>query len=694
MPELTGISLSGGGLRSASFALGALQTLQEQKGLLRGSKAAHWISVVSGGSYIGATLTLLNAGARARYCDGSSVGGIDLPKGRAPLEPGSPEADHLVRHCRYLVDDGGLSTSLKVLFLLLASFVTLGIVISYLGIMGLGTVGFVGRLGWRIVAPPTISTTWQWVVGLSGLAWFTLGAVTLRISRGRSRMNKGLALGAYAVGSLILFYCTPFLMESLRKTSVFSSPAWAWQHVWGILALVGGIAVGSWLLHRLGELPGLGLLKFAAVALWVMMTWLAPWIVLVALVTWAGVAFYSFSEAVMFTDVSNVSFLGWFVIYFGIQVAATIVLPLPGTISPHRPYMEMLSRCFAVVRDSGSSVRSVSRPGEIALSSLLPPTDNGRNRYPELVICAAANVVDRGVALAGSNCVPLIITGSTVGVSKQGEPSMKTSDLERIVAPQSWLKRWVTQLPVVSLMSSVAVTGAAVSPTMGKLTRPRLRPLLAALNVRLGVWLPNPLSSKARDWVAEGRSDKFDVGVFQLIWEFLGRNSAKESLVYASDGGHYENLGVVELIRRRCSIIWCIDASADGLGRATSLADAILLAEAETGCNVDLDLTALEREPGSHRLRSSYVSGEILYKDNTMGAIHVVKIGLTNKHSGVLREYEHHDPGFPFHSTIRQVYTAERFQAYRRLGWESTNMLLDEMDGPRNQKREDPDARD
>ncbi|MDP9225039.1 MAG: IS1595 family transposase [Actinomycetota bacterium] len=49
-----GICLSGGGLRSASFCLGVVQTLQSTKGLLFGPAAARYLAVVSGGSYLGA----------------------------------------------------------------------------------------------------------------------------------------------------------------------------------------------------------------------------------------------------------------------------------------------------------------------------------------------------------------------------------------------------------------------------------------------------------------------------------------------------------------------------------------------------------------------------------------------------------------------------------------------------------------
>ena len=310
--------------------------------------------------------------------------------------------------------------------------------------------------------------------------------------------------------------------------------------------------------------------------------------------------------------------------------------------------------------------------------------DSEQGRYPELVICAGANLVEPGVALAGSNCLPLIISGSTVGVAGQPKSTMRTDDLEKIVGPQGWMMRsaWMRewlQLPIVSLMSSVAMTGAAVSPAMGKMTRPRLRPVLAALNVRLGVWLPNPINCQARNWVREHKSEEFAVGIHHLILEFLGVLSAKNSQVYASDGGHYENLGLVQLIRERCTAIWCIDASGDTPGRASALSEAILLAEAETGCAVELDLTAFGRAAAPNRLLSTYVSGWIIYTDKTVGVLHVVKLGLTDKHSSVLHEYQWIDRLFPFHSTMQQVYTAGRFEAYRRLGWETTNMLIDPL---------------
>jgi hypothetical protein len=50
--------------------------------------------------------------------------------------------------------------------------------------------------------------------------------------------------------------------------------------------------------------------------------------------------------------------------------------------------------------------------------------------------------------------------------------------------------------PLMSLPTAVAITGVAISPAMGRMTNSRLRQLITIMNLRLGVWLPNPLNQK------------------------------------------------------------------------------------------------------------------------------------------------------------------------------------------------------
>ena len=89
--ELAGITCSGGGIRSASFCLGVLQGLQSKQTL----EHMDYLSTVSGGGYIGTTLTI-----------GMSSHG-EFPFGRLDQENReTPEVRHLRDNSRYLVQNG------------------------------------------------------------------------------------------------------------------------------------------------------------------------------------------------------------------------------------------------------------------------------------------------------------------------------------------------------------------------------------------------------------------------------------------------------------------------------------------------------------------------------------------------------------------------------------------------------------
>src|SRR5262245_59860653 len=96
-PAGAGVCLSGGGIRAAAFAFGVIQELQERRGLMYGPDAADHVAVVSGGSYIGATL-MLNASALSA----APEDGEQLP----PLHEDSAEAKWVLDHSRYLIARG------------------------------------------------------------------------------------------------------------------------------------------------------------------------------------------------------------------------------------------------------------------------------------------------------------------------------------------------------------------------------------------------------------------------------------------------------------------------------------------------------------------------------------------------------------------------------------------------------------
>jgi len=109
-----------------------------------------------------------------------------------------------------------------------------------------------------------------------------------------------------------------------------------------------------------------------------------------------------------------------------------------------------------------------------------------------------------------------------------------------------------------TLGTAMAISGAAVSPNMGYNTSPGVAFLMALFNVRLGWWLANPRSKNTYYWLT---SPGFALRPYFM--EMFGLTSETERWVYLSDGGHFENLGIYEMVRRRCRVIVVSDAGGD-----------------------------------------------------------------------------------------------------------------------------------
>lgn len=213
-----------------------------------------------------------------------------------------------------------------------------------------------------------------------------------------------------------------------------------------------------------------------------------------------------------------------------------------------------------------------------------------RRKWPSLIVCAAANVSDPGATPPGRRVTSFTFSARSVGGPLIG--AMRTKQFEEAF-DNSASKRRRRDL---TLASAVAISGAAVAPSMGKQTRRALTFLTALANIRLGVWVPNPRrvqgQQKACDGGAQGRLNPYGrPRPSYLIRELIGRNRVDGKYLFVSDGGHYENLGLVELLRRGCTEIYCFDASNDN--EFSVLGDAVALARSEVGVQIDIDPSAL-----------------------------------------------------------------------------------------------------
>ena len=68
-----------------------------------------------------------------------------------------------------------------------------------------------------------------------------------------------------------------------------------------------------------------------------------------------------------------------------------------------------------------------------------------------------------------------------------------------------------------------------------------------------------------------------------LIDELLGRTTSHGDYVHISDGGHFENLGVYELLRRRCRYVVAVDATENANATSDNLGNLVRLARIDLG---------------------------------------------------------------------------------------------------------------
>ncbi len=219
---------------------------------------------------------------------------------------------------------------------------------------------------------------------------------------------------------------------------------------------------------------------------------------------------------------------------------------------------------------------------------------------------------------------------------------------------------------------AITISGAAASPNMGYHTAPAVAALMTAFNVRLGWWMPNP--RMAKPW-AEGGPDE---SIKCLVRELTANAHEEGPFIYLSDGGHFENLGVFELLRRRCGLIVASDASADPFFRFEDLGNLVRKARVDFGIEIEVDPRAIRpviADDGTiGDSESSYAFARINYpplspsEPSEVGWLVYVKSSLPPSIPADVDNYRRTRAGFPHQSTGDQWFDESQFESYRRLG--------------------------
>jgi hypothetical protein len=179
-------------------------------------------------------------------------------------------------------------------------------------------------------------------------------------------------------------------------------------------------------------------------------------------------------------------------------------------------------------------------------------------------------------------------------------------------------------------------------------------------------------------------------GAFRLAKEAFGKTSIYDRFLYVTDGGHYDNLGLVEALRHRPKEIYLLDASSDPEDSFSTLGQAIATARMDLGCELDLDLTRLQRGKNKKPPLFSFDTGWVRYPDGEKTQLHYVKAIVTRKLPWDVDAYAKEHATFPRTSTTNQLYGEFDLEAYRVLGREGTKALLDALATSPQAKRHEP----
>jgi hypothetical protein len=95
--------------------------------------------------------------------------------------------------------------------------------------------------------------------------------------------------------------------------------------------------------------------------------------------------------------------------------------------------------------------------------------------------------------------------------------------------------------------TAMSISGAAASPNMGYHTSPPLAFLMTMFDVRLGWWLPNPRHA-SEEYAFKRPEGGPRVSLLYLLHELFASTTDRSKYVYVSDGGHFENLAIYELV--------------------------------------------------------------------------------------------------------------------------------------------------
>lgn len=710
--NVVGLALSGGGIRSAAFCLGALQALDKAEVL----QQVDYLSTVSGGGYIGCSLTA---------CLEESEAPWRFPYSSNLREDEPPPLQQLRNYSNYLFPHGlvdflynapiylrGLIVN-AVLVTAVASFAA-ALTLTYLWLRGGEIAKNLSFLHFTGVPHFYLTIDLALLLPVVGILWAMFQSRSDRIGETRvygwgDRILQWLVM-AILIAALceLQIYVLDKMMEGTSGSAAVTVANWI-HRVVIVLTPVG--AALAFVASKLGEYvksttqspsgaaQARGIAVTAAIYLGGLIIPALLWLFYLDVSYWgdcidSNSALFavespthpSCTAPIWLAHIAQRLFgasactMIWF---YGVVALVCLALSLfmrPNANSLHPLYRARLAKAFMF--EPLKQVTLVDLP-ELHPNPRLSTISFDRGPYH--LINTALNIqASRTANRRGRNADFFMLSKFFVGSKATGY--VRTPDIEDVDLG-------------LDLATAMAVSGAAASSNMGSQTIKPLTATLALLNIRLGYWMRNPkkLADAARyesrmGMVLNVMRRRNVLANFYFLAELFGKLTEDRKSVYLTDGGHIENLGVYELLRRRCKVIIAIDAEADPQMAFASFNTLERYALIDLGVRIDLpwqaiadiSLTtgkAIDNNNNAPKNDGPHCAiGEITYPGDRKGVLIYIKASLTGDENDYVFDYKKRYSAFPHETTLDQMFTEEQFEAYRALGFHAAYRLFDRSD--------------
>ena len=751
-PEGVALALSGGGIRSASFALGVVQALVNRGAF----KAFDYLSTVSGGGYLGAALTWL----RHQYGEGfeRQLGsGLKGDRSEELCEAGSQRAEQGKTWLDYVRLHGNYLKPPKIGTLSLVGVALRGLLFSLL-VYGTAAVALLTAFSqWQFLPCwnelPGTNHPWysveRWVTAfacllgfqvlLYGLAtWLTsvrtwvtaLGALVLAVLLGIRARQMGIAgsrqehywlshwpyavplFVAFVMGGVLLCVTGVMWWREGHPDGTKSEWGLSWHYRMRT-------TLQQWLGGTLGVLVGF------------LVVWSIPSVYAALFqfsLTHESQAWFPSAVGILSTALAGIAALGRVLAKPGEKGAAVLsstrttvleilasaaviygILILAFAIQAGAFWFSSapLSMSAAILCAAGSlalgllcnvNYVSLGRVYRDRLMEMFMPNKEAikHTQWQMATEAESAKLVDfigvRPFHLI--NCNVVMVDAARDSFRGRGGDSFVLSPLYSGSSATGWVSSQVIGGRGLPLATAMATSGAAANPDAGVagsgITRNRLVSFLMwFFNVRLGYWIRNPAANLLGKVVAFGPPNFWFPGLWQGL---LGRRLRESAaFVELTDGGHFDNTAIYELLRRRVKVIVLSEAGADPDYKMEDIANAIERARVDFGIHIRFDVPGFEigairpKEKGGFAERgfalatiyypvlsatsdpgapqaSHQVKGYLLYLQATKIAAVAGRVDID--------AYARSHALFPNESTADQFFDEDQLEAYRELGME------------------------